>query len=62
LSPATSRPTGRSSSRSAATSARRAQTGRPLDAAFAHVLSIRNGRVASLVQITDTQRWHEAAA
>jgi uncharacterized protein len=37
-------------------------TGRPLDAAFAHVLSIRDGRVASLEQITDTQRWHEAAA
>jgi ketosteroid isomerase-like protein len=37
-------------------------TGRPLDAAFAHVLSIRDGRVASLDQITDTQRWHEAAA
>jgi uncharacterized protein len=36
-------------------------TGRPLDAAFAHVLSIRDGRVASLEQITDTQRWHEAA-
>ena len=35
-------------------------TGRPLDAAFAHVLSIRDGRVASLEQITDTQRWHEA--
>ena len=37
-------------------------SGRPLDAAFAHVLSIRDGRVASLEQITDTQRWHEAAA
>jgi uncharacterized protein len=36
-------------------------TGRPLEAAFAHVLSIRDGRVASLEQITDTQRWHEAA-
>jgi ketosteroid isomerase-like protein len=35
-------------------------TGRPLDAAFAHVLSIRNGRVAALEQITDTQLWHEA--
>jgi ketosteroid isomerase-like protein len=35
-------------------------TGRPIDAAFAHVLSIRNGRVASLEQITDTHRWHEA--
>jgi ketosteroid isomerase-like protein len=37
-------------------------TGRRLDAAFAHVLSIRNGRVASLEQITDTQRWQEAAS
>jgi uncharacterized protein len=37
-------------------------TGRPFDAAFAHLLSIRDGRVASLEQITDTQRWHEAAA
>jgi uncharacterized protein len=37
------------------------ETGRRLDAAFAHVLSIRDGRVASLHQITDTQRWHEAA-
>lgn len=37
-------------------------TGRPLDAAFAHVLSIRDGRVASLEQVTDTHRWHEAAA
>jgi 2-(1,2-epoxy-1,2-dihydrophenyl)acetyl-CoA isomerase len=32
------------------------ETGRPVDAAFAHVLSIRGGRVASLEQITDTQR------
>ena len=37
-------------------------TGRRLDAVFAHVLSIREGRVASLEQITDTQRWHEAVA
>lgn len=37
-------------------------TGRPVGAAFAHVLSIRGGRVASLEQITDTQRWHDAAA
>jgi ketosteroid isomerase-like protein len=37
-------------------------TGRPLDAAFVHVLEIRDGRVASLEQVTDTQRWHEAAA
>jgi ketosteroid isomerase-like protein len=38
------------------------ETGRPLDAVFAHVLTIRDGRVAALDQITDTQRWHEAAA
>lgn len=38
------------------------ESGRPLDAAFAHVLSIRDGRVASLRQITDTQRWLEAAS
>jgi uncharacterized protein len=37
-------------------------TGRPLDAAFAHLLSIRDGRVASLEQITDTHRWHDAIA
>jgi ketosteroid isomerase-like protein len=36
-------------------------TGRPVDAAFAHVLRIAAGRVASLEQITDTQRWHSAA-
>jgi ketosteroid isomerase-like protein len=36
------------------------ETGRTLDAAFAHLLSIRDGRVASLEQFTDTQRWHEA--
>jgi uncharacterized protein len=36
-------------------------TGRSVDAAFAHVLTVRGGRVASLEQITDTQRWHDAA-
>jgi ketosteroid isomerase-like protein len=36
-------------------------TGRAVDAAFAHVLTVRGGRVASLEQITDTQRWHDAA-
>ena len=37
-------------------------TGRPLDAAFVHVLEIRDGCVASLEQITDTHRWHDAIA
>lgn len=31
--------------------------GWPVDAAFAHVLTIRDGRVAGLRQITDTARW-----
>ncbi len=35
-------------------------TGRPLDAAFAHVLRFAGGQVSELVQITDTARWHEA--
>jgi ketosteroid isomerase-like protein len=32
-------------------------SGRPLDAAFAHVITVRDGRIASLRQITDTRRW-----
>lgn len=35
-------------------------TGRPLSAAFAHVLRIADGRVRELVQVTDTARWHDA--
>jgi uncharacterized protein len=35
-------------------------SGRPLSAAFAHILRFANGLVTELVQITDTQRWHEA--
>jgi uncharacterized protein len=35
-------------------------TGRPLSAAFAHILRFADGLVTELVQITDTQRWHEA--
>lgn len=35
-------------------------TGRTLDAAFAHVLQVEHGRIISLVQITDSARWHEA--
>jgi ketosteroid isomerase-like protein len=37
-------------------------TGRPLSAAFAHILSFAGGRVSELVQITDTARWHDALA
>jgi uncharacterized protein len=33
-----------------------------VDAAFAHVLTIRDERVASLRQITDTVRWREPGA
>lgn len=35
-------------------------TGRPLDAAFAHVLRFDGGLVRELVQITDTARWNDA--
>jgi uncharacterized protein len=38
------------------------ETGRELDAAFAHVLRFREGRIAELVQITDSARWREALA
>lgn len=34
--------------------------GRPLSAAFAHVLTFRDDRIVELIQITDTQRWVEA--
>lgn len=37
-------------------------TGAELDAAFVHVLRVRNGRLAELAQITDSARWHEALA
>jgi ketosteroid isomerase-like protein len=37
-------------------------TGAPLDARFAHVLALRDDRVAALEQITDTARWHAALA
>jgi 2-(1,2-epoxy-1,2-dihydrophenyl)acetyl-CoA isomerase len=29
-----------------------------VDAAFAHVITVRNGRITALQQITDTLRWH----
>ena len=37
-------------------------SGRLLDARFAHLLSFADGRIARLVQITDSARWHEALA
>jgi uncharacterized protein len=37
-------------------------TGRPLSAAFVHILRFADGLVTELVQITDTERWHEALA
>jgi ketosteroid isomerase-like protein len=35
-------------------------SGRALDAAFAHLWTIRDGRVAALRHFTDTARWREA--
>ncbi|WP_405183375.1 hypothetical protein OG225_26165 [Nocardia sp. NBC_01377] len=35
-------------------------TGNGFEAAFAHDLTIRDDRIASLVQITDTKQWHDA--
>lgn len=35
-------------------------TGRPLEAAFCHDIGVRDGKMYSLVQITDSRRWHEA--
>ena len=32
-------------------------SGQPIEASFAHVLTIRDGRIARLHQITDTGRW-----
>jgi uncharacterized protein len=32
-------------------------SGRPIEASFAHVLTIRDGRIAHLHQITDTGSW-----
>lgn len=37
------------------------ESGRPVDAAFAHVLTVRDGRITALEQITDTARWRQAA-
>jgi len=35
--------------------------GGPLEAAFAHIITVANGRIAGLEQYTDTARWHAAA-
>ncbi|OZD71130.1 enoyl-CoA hydratase [Rhodococcus sp. 05-340-1] len=35
-------------------------TGATLDAEFVHVLTFVDGKVSKLVQLTDSQRWHEA--
>ena len=37
------------------------QGGAPLDAAFAHLITIDQGRIKTLEQYTDTARWHDAA-
>ncbi|HEY9451056.1 MAG TPA: enoyl-CoA hydratase-related protein [Bradyrhizobium sp.] len=37
------------------------QGGAALDAAFAHLIAIDEGRIKSLEQFTDTARWHDAA-
>ncbi len=36
--------------------------GGPLDAAFTHLFSFRDGRISRLEQVTDTARWRDAAA
>src|SRR6185312_16125782 len=35
--------------------------GGPLDAAFAHIITVSNGRITGLEQYTDTPRWLRAA-
>jgi 2-(1,2-epoxy-1,2-dihydrophenyl)acetyl-CoA isomerase len=37
------------------------QGGATLDAAFAHLIAVDQGRIKSLEQFTDTVRWHDAA-
>src|SRR5258705_7458615 len=37
------------------------QGGATLDAAFAHLIAVDQGRIKSLEQFTDTSRWHDAA-
>jgi 2-(1,2-epoxy-1,2-dihydrophenyl)acetyl-CoA isomerase len=36
------------------------RSGRKLEAAFTHVIGFKQGRIASLVQLTDTAAWHDA--
>lgn len=36
-------------------------TGRPIDAQFAHVWTIRNGRVTNFQQYTDTAQWQRSS-
>jgi 2-(1,2-epoxy-1,2-dihydrophenyl)acetyl-CoA isomerase len=38
------------------------QSGKPLDAAFLHVLRFREERLLELWQVTDSQRWADALA
>jgi 2-(1,2-epoxy-1,2-dihydrophenyl)acetyl-CoA isomerase len=38
------------------------QGGSALDAAFAHLIAVDQGRIKSLEQFTDTARWHDAAS
>ncbi|MFD3745478.1 nuclear transport factor 2 family protein [Nocardia sp. NPDC058633] len=35
-------------------------TGTGFEAAFAHDLTVRDGKIVSLIQITDTEQWHAA--
>jgi 2-(1,2-epoxy-1,2-dihydrophenyl)acetyl-CoA isomerase len=35
-------------------------SGKPFDAAFAHILRFEEGLISELVQITDTAKWHES--
>lgn len=32
----------------------------PIDAAFVHALTVRDGRIVALAQVTDTHQWHAA--
>ncbi|MDA2894584.1 nuclear transport factor 2 family protein [Mycolicibacterium sp. BiH015] len=34
------------------------ETDERVDAAFAHVITVKNGQITALQQITDTARWH----
>jgi len=36
------------------------RSGRPLEAAFTHRFTFADGRISSLVQLTDTKAWHDA--